>query len=127
MWWRCSAGPDHVWQATVNDRSRGIGCPFCAGWRASITNSLASVAPDAAREWHPTKNASLTPRDVAAGSAKKYWWRCTDGHEWETQVRNRALRGTKCPTCVRERRARGEGFGPKRVRRPAPSRAKKSR
>ncbi len=126
-WWRCARGRDHVWRAQVRDRVRGIGCPFCAGQRVSVTNSLASLAPKAAREWHPTKNAPVTPRDVGAGSAKKYWWRCRKGHEWETQVRSRALLGTACPTCVRETRAKGGGFGPKRRRRRAPSHAAKSR
>lgn len=29
VWWKCSKG--HEWIATVNDRSRGNGCPFCYG------------------------------------------------------------------------------------------------
>ena len=33
--------------------------------------SLASVNPELASEWHPTKNGNLTPRDVTVGSGKK--------------------------------------------------------
>ena len=28
IWWRCDEG--HEWQATINDRTNGIGCPYCA-------------------------------------------------------------------------------------------------
>ena len=27
VWWRCERG--HEWQATVDSRSSGRGCPFC--------------------------------------------------------------------------------------------------
>jgi len=30
-WWRCTRDPAHRWQAAVNERSRGSGCPVCAG------------------------------------------------------------------------------------------------
>ena len=29
VWWRCSFG--HSWQATVNNRINGTGCPYCSG------------------------------------------------------------------------------------------------
>lgn len=29
VWWKCSEG--HEWIASINDRSRGNGCPFCYG------------------------------------------------------------------------------------------------
>jgi hypothetical protein len=32
--WRCDAGQDHAWQATVENRTRGgRGCPCCAGFQ----------------------------------------------------------------------------------------------
>ncbi len=36
--------------------------------------SLAYCNPELAKEWHPTKNGSLTPSDVTASSGKKVWW-----------------------------------------------------
>ena len=27
VWWKCKSG--HSWLATVHDRGRGTGCPFC--------------------------------------------------------------------------------------------------
>src|SRR3954471_24405561 len=70
LFWRCKAGPDHAWEASVIDRIRGSGCPFCANQRASVTNSLASVAPTVAAQWHPKKNGATVPSEVVASSAK---------------------------------------------------------
>jgi Zn finger protein HypA/HybF involved in hydrogenase expression len=105
VWWRCLKGPDHVWQARVDGRVIGYGCPFCRGLRTSVTNSLASCLPKVARQWHPTKNGNLTPHDVTSHSDKRVWWRCTKGadHEWEMEVDKRA-HGEKCPFCGRSSR-----------------------
>ncbi len=78
-WWKCPEGPDHEWQATlVNRTHKGSGCPCCAGIQASATNSLASLYPELAFQWHPTKNGDLTPSYVVARSAKKRWWKCPE-------------------------------------------------
>ncbi len=37
-------------------------------------NDLATVNPELAKQWHPTKNGDLTPRDVTRTSHKKVWW-----------------------------------------------------
>jgi hypothetical protein len=29
LWWRCTAEPEHEWQATGANRTRGRGCPLC--------------------------------------------------------------------------------------------------
>ena len=100
-WWKCPKGPDHEWEDSSNNRTRGRNCPFCSGRRVSVTNSLASLYPDIAREWHPTKNDNLTPNTVASGSSKKHWWKCDQGpdHEWEASCGSRTGRGSGCPYC----------------------------
>lgn len=105
VWWRCH-GARHEWIMAISDRARGAGCPYCSGQRVSKENSLAAIAPRAAREWHQSKNGDVRPKDVVAGSNKKAWWRCAHGHVWETAIRNRAIVGTGCPKCWRERRVR---------------------
>lgn len=70
-------------------------------------HNLLSKYPALAKEWHPTKNGSLTPRDVTPGSGKKVWWICGKGHEWEATVNNRS-RGRGCPYCA-GKAASGEG------------------
>lgn len=103
-WWRCPVSADHVWMTSPNQRvSRGTACPFCAGRRVSPTNSLATVAPDIAREWHPTRNRALKATDVVAGSQKRVWWRCPKGHAWIASIANRTMNGSRCPTCARMR------------------------
>jgi hypothetical protein len=29
MWWQCLIVPNHVWQTTINHRTRGRNCPYC--------------------------------------------------------------------------------------------------
>ena len=98
VWWRCEKG--HEWQAMVKSRAVGTGCPVCASRRlVPGENDLASTHPDLARQWHPVKNGSLTPRDIMAGTRRKVWWRCDKGHEWQAGVASRAA-GTGCPVCA---------------------------
>ena len=40
--------------------------------------------PHLVKQWHPTKNGELTPKQLTYGSNKKVWWRCHKGHSWET-------------------------------------------
>jgi len=96
VWWQCEKG--HEWEATVDKRSHGRGCPYCAGKRASIENCLKTISPDLSKQWHPNKNGSLTPDGITMGSRKKVWWACEKGHEWESLISNR-LKGQGCPYC----------------------------
>ncbi len=51
------------------------------------------------QEWVDEKNIPLLPSDVTAGSHKKVWWRCSEGHEWKAQVSSRCLYSSGCPRC----------------------------
>lgn len=108
IWWKCEKG--HEWQAMVYTRAGGgSGCPYCAGKKAwPGENDLASQRPDLAAQWHPTKNAGMTPQDVPFGSHHKAWWVCEKGHEWRAMVKSRAIGGTGCPVCVNRCLVRGE-------------------
>ena len=107
VWWKCPKGPDHEWQAFVNNRtSRDSGCPMCAGRLASVTNSVSSKFPDLVAQWHPTKNGDLTPDQVASTSHRRVWWKCPSGpdHEWKSECRTRTGAGRGrggygCPFC----------------------------
>lgn len=100
VWWRCSKGPDHVWTCPIVNRVDGYGCPFCSRHRVSVTNSLASLKPEVAKRWHPTKNGKLKPSDFTVGSHKRVWWKCPNGpdHEWEAAIYSRSA-GQGCPFC----------------------------
>lgn len=102
IWWACRK--KHEWQMPVNKRSvRGQGCPYCSGRRASPEHCLAAARPDLVSQWHPEKNGSLTPWDVAPGSGQKVWWRCENGHEWKAAVGGRR-NGKGCPYCAKRAR-----------------------
>ena len=105
-WWKCDKGPDHEWTATAGSLAmRDTGCPACANQQLSVTNSLETLYPLIASEWHPKKNGKLTPADVIAGTHKKVWWQCqvVPEHEWETQIINRTAnkgKGSGCHHCT---------------------------
>lgn len=105
VWWRCEKGPDHEWASRVCNRSKGIGCPFCSNKRISVTNSLATLHPDLAAQWHPRKNGWLSPHDIIAGSATRVWWQCPKDpeHQWQTTAYNRTLLRRGCPFCAGKR------------------------
>ena len=65
-------------------------------------NNLQTVNPALAKEWHPYKNAPLTPADVTTGSHRKVWWLGSCGHEWEATP-NSLYRGHGCPKCQRRK------------------------
>lgn len=99
-WWTCSQAPDHQWSARTTSRTfQGNGCPFCAGQRVSVSNSLERF-PRIAAEFHPYKNDTLTAKDLTAGTTKHIWWLCSrdSRHEWQATVVSRT-RGTGCPKC----------------------------
>jgi len=97
VWWKCSNG--HEWQAAISDRNRGRGCPYCSNKKVLLGyNDLATTNPEIAAEWHPTKNGDLLPTMVSSGSHKKVWWKCKNGHEWQSKIEKRKA-GNGCPVC----------------------------
>jgi hypothetical protein len=100
-WWLCQRG--HEWEETVSNRAHfRTGCPYCSGQRVSADNCLDRVVPHLAKEWHPTKNGNLLPKDVTPGSQKRVSWLCSKGHEWATAVNTRS-QGSGCPYCAGKR------------------------
>lgn len=99
-WWIGPCG--HEWGAIVNVRTKqNQGCPFCAGKRVlKGFNDLASVAPEIASQWHPSKNLELQSSQIIAGSGKKAWWLGACGHEWFAQIKDRVQKKTGCPVCI---------------------------
>lgn len=62
--------------------------------------NLALHSPAIASDWHPTRNAPLTPADVRPKSDKKVWWRCGQGHVWNARIADRVSKKSKCPFCA---------------------------
>jgi hypothetical protein len=105
IWWKCQKG--HEWQTKVDIRTRqGSGCPFCSGRKVSKEENLATLFPEIAAEWHPTKNGNLKPSEFTCANGRKVWWQCkhSKDHEWETIVSHRTRNKSGCPICARRRR-----------------------
>lgn len=91
--WQCESG--HVFEATIRNRRRGDGCPYCSGRRVTPgLNDLMTLNPSLASEL-----VDLDPSTVSIGSGKKPTWQCAKGHRWKTSIANRALSNTGCPVC----------------------------
>ena len=103
VWWKCAK--KHSWRTRISDRVSGNNCPYCTGRRACVENSLQTINPELAKEWHPTKNGKFTPSEVTYSGHKKVWWLGKCGHEWEATVANRN-QGSRCPHCLKERRTK---------------------
>lgn len=66
-------------------------CEFC--------NSLGIKLPNLAKQWHPTKN-SKSVFEVSSNSPRlKYWWKCSEGHEWQATTAQRNSMNAGCPYC----------------------------
>lgn len=99
VWWQCLKG--HEWEAMINSRAIGRGCPICTGRKVLAGyNDLKTTYPELAKEWHPTKNGALEPNMVTAGVSKRAWWICPKGHEWETRISHRTNMKSGCPVCA---------------------------
>lgn len=99
-WWKCPKGEDHEWQAVIQSRNKGSGCPFCSGRFADKENNFEKVHPEIIGEWHTIKNGDLKPSDFTPRSGKVVWWKCPKGddHEWKSSIVNR-VKGNGCPVC----------------------------
>lgn len=112
VWWKCPEGSDHEWESTIQSRTIGLGCPICSNQKVVLSNCLATLNPEIAKLWDPTKNGDLTPYDVSLGSNKKIWWKCPEGddHEWSSNVHDK-IRRSKCPICSGRKVVKSNSLG----------------
>ena len=104
VWWICSKG--HEWETSPNSRTNAkTGCPYCSNKKVLTGyNDLATTNPELAKQWHPTKNGELCPRQIISGSSLKAWWLCdTCGYEWEALISKRNKR-SDCPKCGKKKK-----------------------
>ncbi len=77
----------------------------------SIINdkSLGSLYPEIAKEWHPTKNGSITPNQVSAETHDSYYWLCPScGNTYKAMVKNRVRVKSGCPKCGKDKSAKSQ-------------------
>lgn len=108
IWWICEKG--HEWQAKVEDRTNGSGCPYCANKKVlKGYNDLNTINPSLAKEWNYSKNNDKRPEQYTASSRQKVWWICEKGHEWQATICDRN-NGHGCPICSSERNTSFQEF-----------------
>ena len=99
VWWICKK--KHEWESTIDKRSNGRNCPFCANKKVCYDNNLLALSPKISEEWDIALNGEKTPKNTLNGSGYKAWWQCTNGHYFKKRVADRT--GTKkgnCPHCL---------------------------
>ena len=116
VWWICKRG--HPYSSTTANRLNGWKCPYCSNHKIlEGYNDLATIDPELSKEWHPTKNGNLTPKQIGAGTDKKVWWLGKCGHEWEATVVSRH-NGRGCPYCCWPPRKILSGFNDLQTKKP---------
>ena len=98
VWWKCQTC-GYEWEATIDRRAAGSGCPYCAHevvWPGH--NDVETLRPDLLEEWDYDNN-DVSPREVAPNSHKRIAWKCSKcGHRWRSPLYNKAT-GHGCPEC----------------------------
>jgi hypothetical protein len=93
--WICSLG--HTWLVSPEARTyKNSGCPICSN-RQVLTgfNDLETRFPDIAKDAD-----GWDPKIIGAGNNKKFPWKCSRGHSWETSPEQRTgLKRSGCPIC----------------------------
>lgn len=105
MTWICLDDPCgcHVYQSTIDNKTRGNGCPFCHGKILCPHKNLEVSHPHLKDQWHPDNPPMTT---FATNSHKKVLWKCTkpnvcDCHIWETCISDRTRKTPSgCPYCA---------------------------
>jgi len=109
--WKCPNGPDHDWNAPLNNaHGQGLGCPSCgSGDSVSVTNSTLTKSTQFTEQFHPILNYPHSPRDFRyRTSTFETEWKCPNGpdHVW-SHTQHTRMDGKKgelgCPFCSSRR------------------------
>jgi DNA-directed RNA polymerase subunit RPC12/RpoP len=97
VWWLCKKC-GQSYPSGVSNRKSADHCPYCHGKRPIVGKTdFATVHPELLGEWDFEQNR-LPPTAYTCGSGKRIWWRCSEGHSWQTAIVNRHY-GSHCPVC----------------------------
>lgn len=100
VWWLCPN--NHEWEAVINSRNRGCGCPYCAGQKPTRDRNFATEYPELLKEFDLIKNKNLKPENLTPRAKQKVWWKCLKGHSWQATITNRTRKqyNNSCPYCT---------------------------
>ncbi len=99
-WWICIE--NHEWEAVINSRNRGMGCPYCAGQKSTENRNFGQIYPELLKEWDFEKNKHLDPFKLNPRANQKVWWKCNKNHSWQATIQNKTRKGYpgNCPYCL---------------------------
>ena len=96
VFWKCSSG--HEWSARISGRTNGSGCPICSNQKIVTRESCLEIThPQLLKDWNYERNIKK-PSEVTYGIKNKVWWKCSSGHEWQSNINSR-IKGAGCPYC----------------------------
>lgn len=104
VWWICpkKTCDCHRYEATIANRAKKRGCPYCINKKLCIHNNLFATYPDLCKEWDYGRNIK-GPESYAPGSNIKVWWKCLaatcDCHRYNASINMRTSQNTQCPYC----------------------------
>lgn len=103
--WECEKG--HNWHIRTKSVIVGKrGCPYCQNKKILAGfNDLATTHPKIAQEWDYEKN-DITPQEISAGTNRKMWWICPQGHSYLKGVKYRK-NGQNCIYCFGKKTLQG--------------------
>ncbi|MFK0401997.1 zinc-ribbon domain-containing protein [Microbacterium sp. NPDC090225] len=105
-YWLCERG--HVSHRVVRSVVGRPTCEECVDRVDDPAESMSVTHPHLAAEFHPTRNGSITPEKILAGTRLKLWWRCARGHEWPATGKKRVTGAGRCLVCANRRVVPGE-------------------
>lgn len=100
IWWQCCDHSSHTWEASVINQRKSLGVLTVLGQRFLLDTMISRpFSPEVAAQFHSSKNEEDSPDFLSVKSAKKLWWKCSQGHEWSVSPSSRSRRKTGCPKC----------------------------
>lgn len=61
-------------------------------------DSLGFRYPGIAADWNYERNGGVTPYDISSKNDEKWWWKCQEGHEWHSSIKEKRY----CKICYQE-------------------------
>lgn len=106
LWFKCN-DCKHDFQMSLNSVKSNHWCSYCDNnWHhcedndCNYCNNKSFMSHEKSKFWHPTKNGTLTPKDVLPSSNKKYWFHCEEcNHDFIKILNNIGARGW-CKYCT---------------------------
>lgn len=106
--WKCEKG--HMYEQEISSKTtQNQNCPYCSnkkilsGFNDFKTWCFTNDRFDLINDWDYRKN-DIAIDDVSFGSNKRVWWKCENGHSYQTQIKYKtSTHFNSCPECCKNR------------------------